>query len=774
MKRLAPPYLSSAKRGNTSARTSGSGEVGSDEPVQELLYPPLPLPQTKTLIPPSSNNSLVSLEVPLSSSTSHTLSQRFALHWNECDSRHYAQQSINNHTSDVCVILHTDMYATIEPRLIALLNNGEPSQRSTSNPNANSNSNSNSNFDESRPHSPSASLELPPLQDPNILKANGRPLLLEPDASTRNGNPASNSNPQRGPSLTNLIDEGEKTHNEGNGNQNPERRTTERALGISSPQSLRKILGEDVSVSTGVSNKRPAGDNKDDFVQLPQPPKKQKTVKQVVPPIIIGLFEPPPQAALFPPIASSSFHDRHGRNTLNTTNAPPNVKEKEVAESHKDIPLQEPEEKSEGSQENKGKKTVRARKKWTEEETSTLLLGVNKHGIGSWTDILGDSSFSFNNRSAADLKDRFRTCCPAELRVKKPGSGPGPCKDKNSGPAKSKTGLLSENILINEEELGLPSGDSSIPKKPRAHRKKVEDLAQLGIEGPFKKSLRRERTKFSEEEDREILQGYQLHGPAWSRIQRDPQFHLQSRKPTDLRDRFRNKFPDKWDLGKKSELGKETGSPTIDGHSSAFDRKGKENSDPNLTISVGVSQPQQSSSLSSKKPEPRSINTVLNQIGVQSVVQKPSSSAPSSNREGLRIYEIISPDRESSKGLPLQPQASLFGLRDNFSSLIEAPIIETTETSDTLPFTQSFDWGESTAAPFSGNMGEMDISRILDDAWIDNPTSISSTKEKTSATDLNHVVSGHGDAPSGSTSYFNLICDPEEQIVDLQDEAPFG
>lgn len=650
------------------------------------------------------------------------------------------------------------MYATIEPRLIALLNNGEPS---------------NSNFDDSRPHSPS-SLELPPLQDPNILKANGRPLLLEPDASTRNGNPSSSSsNPQRA-SLTNLIDEGEKSHNEGNGNQNPERRTTERALGISSPQSLRKILGEDVSVSTGVvSNKRPVGDNKDDFVQLPQPPKKQKTVKQVVPPIIIGLFEPPPQAALFPPIASSSFHDRHGRNTLNTTNAPPNVQEKELAESHKDIPLQESEEKNEG-QENKGKKTVRARKKWTEAETSTLLLGVNKHGIGNWADILKDPSFSFNVRSATDLKDRFRTCCPAELRSKKPGSEPGTSKDRSNVPTKSKTGLLSENILISEEDLeynGLPPGDSSVPQNPRAHRKKVEDLAQLGIEGPFKKSLRRERTKFTEEEDREILHGYQLHGPAWSRIQRDPQFHLQSRKPTDLRDRFRNRFPDKWDLGKSSHPGKETGSPAIDDHSSASDKKGKENSDPNPTAPVGFSQPQHASSFSSKKPESRNLNTVLNQVRAQPTIQKPSSSTPSSNREGLRIDEIISPDRESSKGLPLQTQASLFGLKDNFPSFVEAPIIE---TADTLPFTQSFDWGESTAAPFSGNMGEMDISRILDDAWIDHPTPITNTKEKTSATDLNHIVSAHGDAPSGSTSYFNLICDPEEQIVDLQDEASFG
>ncbi|CAG8951848.1 hypothetical protein HYFRA_00005652 [Hymenoscyphus fraxineus] len=655
------------------------------------------------------------------------------------------------------------MYATIEPRLIARFNNDETAQR----------------FDDS----PSTSLELPPLQDPNILKANGRPLLLEPDASTLNGNgkPASSSasSAQRNSSLTNLIDDGENAHGEGGqGSQKTERRTTDRALGISSPQSLRKILGEDVSVSTGViSKKRSLGDNKDDFVQLPQPPKKQKAVQQV-PPIIIGLFQPPPQAALFPPIASSSFHDRHGRNTLNTTNDPPNVKE--VEEAPKNVPLQDLEEKIEGGQENKGKKVVRTRKKWTEEETSALLLGVNRHGIGCWTDILEDPSFSFNNRSAADLKDRFRTCCPAELRGDKPLSKFQGDKGKGSAPVKSKTGLLSENILINEEDLesSVPSGDNSKSKKSRTHRKKVEDLVQLGIEGPFRKSHRRERTKFSEEDDREILQGYQIHGPAWSRIQRDPQFHLQNRKPTDLRDRFRNKYPEKFKSeekgdpgkisGKKSSLGAEIGT-TVDGHASLplSDRKGKDISDPKSS-SVGVSQVQQPSFLSSKMvPELRDLESLVGNYGPKT---QPSSSNPSSNREGLRIEEILSSDRDGSKSLSFQPQTSLFGFKDNFTPFVEAPITETTETNDNLPFTQSFDWGGSMAAPFPGSMGEMDISRILlDEDWINN-SSLSNTKEKSSVTDLNHIISSQGDPPS-SSSYFNLICDPEEQIVDLQDST---
>lgn len=270
---------------------------------------------------------------------------------------------------------------------------------------------------------PSTSLELPPL---HILQASGRPLLLEPDAS--------NENIQR-------------PREEGN-----------EIVARGTPSSLGRIP------------------SKDDFVQLPQPPRQHKAA-QVVPPIIIGLLEPPAQATIFPPIA---FHDRHGRNSLNMV----------LASKARLEPA-------------KTSKEVRARKKWSEEETNHLLLGVAKHGVGKWTDIVDDPSFSFNGRSGVDLKDRFRTCCPAELR------GDAPREDGT--------------------------------RQSRAHRRKMEDLAQLGIQGPFRSSPRRARRPFTEQDDRDIAEGYRKYGPAWTRIQRDPKLHLQSRQATDLRDRFRNK-----------------------------------------------------------------------------------------------------------------------------------------------------------------------------------------------------------------------------------------
>ena len=590
-----------------------------------------------------------------------------------------------------------NMYTTIEPRLIALLNNDIPSEP---------------------PFSTSPSLELPPLHDPNILKASGRPLplLLEPDASKRNGKPSPSSQlaPQH-PALISNIDEDETKTNEST------KKAADRTLGNSSPQSLRKILDDDTGSSSASSSSKKRNiveSSKDDFVQLPQPPKKQKATKQVVPPIIIGLFEPPPQAALFPPIASSSFHDSHGRNSLNTV--PPKVKELDTSRADDSSAAAD---KRKAARKDKVKKDVKARKKWTEEETNNLLLGVSKHGVGRWTDILEDPSFSFNDRSGVDLKDRFRTCCPAELRGKGIKGKKGSSKGCNQG--KSKSSLMSENILIDEAEIDANTGAEEISlsksRKSRAHRKKLEDLAQLGIEGPFRKSQRRERKPFSDQEDREILMGYDIYGPAWTRIQRDPRFHLQIRQPTDLRDRFRNKYPEKFRSDECKDL-KEA--PKDAQRSESREKEGVSSSHPTSTLQ------------------------------------------PSSSREGLRIEQIISTESEiekaTSKGLPAPTPLSNY----NFGAFPEQPM----ESTDGLPFTQSFDWGNgSMTAPFSGNIGEMDISRLLlDESWID-----STVKEKPSFTDINSIITSSSDSLPQVPSFLNMLVSDDQMNIPSSDTS-FG
>lgn len=425
--------------------------------------------------------------------------------------------------------------ATIEPRLIHLLN------------------------ESTTPQLPNA--DLPPLHKLPFPTSPDGPLPpLDPEAGHRGERPAGGSLGFTGgaPSTTlpSIGDESFASHRADDGWREG------RYPSGSSAYPLRLLLSEGDATTTDHSHtlanilddgqdslddcakkKRVRALNvKDDFVQLPQPVKKQKATQQapVMPPIINGLHEPPPHAALFPPIASTSFDDDKDINQMKLLH--------EFTHSGEDKPSGYQTSPETDKNANKARKrATKPRRKWSEEETNHLLLGVSRHGVGKWTNILEDPDFRFNDRSAGDLKDRFRTCCPDELRGSKRDSQ----QDEAQHPKhKAKTGIHSENILI-EEESGDPANsppnesDSAQKqkKKSRAHRKKMEDLVELGIRGPFKKSHRRERRPFTEQDDQEILEGLDVYGPAWTKIQRDSRFHLSSRQPTDLRDRVRNKYP---------------------------------------------------------------------------------------------------------------------------------------------------------------------------------------------------------------------------------------
>ncbi|KAF4992369.1 hypothetical protein FGRMN_7225 [Fusarium graminum] len=408
--------------------------------------------------------------------------------------------------------------------------------------------------------------------------------------------------------------------------------------------SISRILDDGSDILDDASNKkRHRGLHlKDDFVQLPQPLKKQKAIQQapVMPPIINGLHEPPPHAALFPPISSDSFD---GKDTLHMNILP------EVS--------QLPQEAAEPvSNSNKARKrTTKPRRKWSEEETNHLLLGVDRHGVGKWTNILEDADFTFNDRTAGDLKDRFRTCCPDELR-KSNGSFvlASPSLSGKGTKQKGKTKVHLEKILIDgnatsekETSLTLQQEIETSPKqkKSRAHRKKMEDLVELGIRGPFKKSHRRERRPFTEQDDMEILEGLDIHGPAWTKIQRDPRFHLSSRQPTDLRDRVRNKYAD------------------------VYQR-----------IEKGTFQPKETSR--GNDVTESSVSTLL-----------------------MNTFQ-------PSKATTLEPQMNQSISRED---LPRWPAQQRVDTGELIGTAQAFEFGEAATPQFMG--GEMDISRLLlDDA----------------------------------------------------------
>ncbi|KAL0569872.1 hypothetical protein V5O48_012091 [Marasmius crinis-equi] len=140
------------------------------------------------------------------------------------------------------------------------------------------------------------------------------------------------------------------------------------------------------------------------------------------------------------------------------------------------------------------------RKKWSSEETQMLVDGCNKHGVGNWKTILGDPEFKFDNRSPVDLKDRFRTYFPDAYKQHYPNA---------------------RTHLSSKIRSTLPDGSSL-----------------------FEKTRSKKRRPFTEEEDRALKAGYEKHGTVWAAIVKDPIFQEQNRRSTDLRDRFRNAYPD--------------------------------------------------------------------------------------------------------------------------------------------------------------------------------------------------------------------------------------
>lgn len=153
---------------------------------------------------------------------------------------------------------------------------------------------------------------------------------------------------------------------------------------------------------------------------------------------------------------------------------------------------------------NSPKGSRRSRSGWTDEETMYLMDGCRVHGVGNWKKILNDERYDFKGRTAVDLKDRFRTSFPEEYSRLYP----------NAKTHKSKRS--SSNVGFQDNSLNLV------------------------------KINRKERRFFTDEEDARLLEGFLKHGPAWSKIQSDPELGLTGRRSTDLRDRFRNAYPNRY------------------------------------------------------------------------------------------------------------------------------------------------------------------------------------------------------------------------------------
>ncbi|KAF7718760.1 Telomere-associated protein 1 [Penicillium ucsense] len=228
-------------------------------------------------------------------------------------------------------------------------------------------------------------------------------------------------------------------------------------------------------------------------------------------------------------------------------------------------------------------------RKWTEEETNALLRGVVKCGIGNWTAILAQPELKFNKRTASNLKDRFRVCCPWAYRASDPneaikllrdqlansmlkaqagdstnkpgsitlpspmaapvrpdmssshGSTPGSAYTTSSGSSMSLGTPDTEPGSFSISQQGITPGWKSSVSSDQSQA----SLASLGLPEAHvaTKVKRRSRRPFTTAEDEALLKGYAIHGFQWTLIQQDQRFNLGHRRATDLRDRFRTKFP---------------------------------------------------------------------------------------------------------------------------------------------------------------------------------------------------------------------------------------
>ena len=140
-----------------------------------------------------------------------------------------------------------------------------------------------------------------------------------------------------------------------------------------------------------------------DFVQLPQPKAKVKNDKP--PPfhpvsVLNELHEPPPSAALFPPITPQDGQSEQERRSPNQIQSPRNqgsTPESKADTVHSSLQNSSPR-----------RTTQRPRKKWSLQETEQLMQGIQIYGNGKWKKILYHPEFSFQpGRTPVDLKDQY-------------------------------------------------------------------------------------------------------------------------------------------------------------------------------------------------------------------------------------------------------------------------------------------------------------------------------------------------------------------------------
>ena len=250
----------------------------------------------------------------------------------------------------------------------------------------------------------------------------------------------------------------------------------------------------------------------DDYIHLPRPQQQHQGQRAppLLPAIVNGIHEPPPNAALLPPMATETQSRRENRERLQSASAtssgkaapmrpPEKMLNSPLIETAESVSIPEPSLSIDSIQEQvtelvvttpseKQQKTRKTPRKWTVDETQHLLRGVEKHGFGRWKLILEDPAFSFDSRTAVDLKDRYRVCVRERQRKSSIAIEVGEPL-ATSSPSTINT--------VAQDSGGLVSQSS--PVKPSDHI-------------PSKGTGRRVRRAWTPEEDENLLKGMAKYG----------------------------------------------------------------------------------------------------------------------------------------------------------------------------------------------------------------------------------------------------------------------
>ncbi|KAJ4323421.1 hypothetical protein N0V94_001894 [Neodidymelliopsis sp. IMI 364377] len=191
-------------------------------------------------------------------------------------------------------------------------------------------------------------------------------------------------------------------------------------------------------------------------------------------------------------------------------------------------------------------KAPRKRKRWSQKETDDLLLGVSRFGIGRWKQILDCADFHFQGRTAVDLKDRFRVCRPGEGLKARKAITPDESAAASSNSSTEFNSQVTTATSIEQaadQEVSVAAHKTPVGAESPGPTSSAAPSKTI-IYGPFLKSKRRTRREFSDTDDKNLLKGFKRHGPVWHLMRDDFELGFGMRHPTDLRDRFRIRYPE--------------------------------------------------------------------------------------------------------------------------------------------------------------------------------------------------------------------------------------